>query len=77
MSLYDILVIPVVSYGAQVSGPDFIILDFESAMVDPMVQAQRAFMRSLVGARSPATVSLHSKGHSVAKATLDPLGQPY
>ena len=59
MSLYNALVVPVFSYGAQVWGPDFINVSFEGAMANPMAQEQRAFMRSVVGARSPTMVSLY------------------
>jgi hypothetical protein len=53
MDLFWSLVVPVFSYGAQVWGPDFINVTFESAMTNPMVEEQRAYMRMVVGARSP------------------------
>jgi len=58
MNLFWSLVVPVFSYGAQVWGPDFINVSFESAMTNPMVEEQRAFMRSVVGARAPTQALL-------------------
>ena len=59
MALYNSLVTPVMSYGAQVWGPDFIDVTFEAAMTNPMVEEQRAYMRNVVGARSPTMVCLY------------------
>jgi hypothetical protein len=59
MDLFRSLVVPVFSYGAQVWGPDFINVSFESAMTNPMVAEQKNFMRSVVGARSPTHALLY------------------
>lgn len=59
MALYNTLVVPVLSYGAQVWGPDFINVTFEAAMTNPMVEEQRAFMRSAAGARRPSMICLY------------------
>ena len=59
LDLFWSLVVPVFSYGAQVWGPDFINVTFESAMTNPMVEEQRAYMRAVVGARCPTHALLY------------------
>jgi len=58
MELFNSLVLPVLSYGAQVWGPDFINVDFETAMANKAAEIQRAYMRAIVGARNPTMLCL-------------------
>jgi hypothetical protein len=61
MSFYNSLVVPVLSYGAQVWAPDKLssVFTFEHAMVDPMVDEQKRFMCSVVGAKLPTRALLY------------------
>jgi hypothetical protein len=73
MSLYNAFVVPVFSHGAQVWGPDFINVSFEGAMGNPIVQEQRAFMRSVVGGRKEPDHGLPLQGTGAEAASV-PLG---
>ena len=59
MQLYNALVVPVYSFGAQVWAADRLGVAFETAMKDPMVEEQRRYMRSVVGARCPPMACLY------------------
>lgn len=50
MSLYNTLVVAVFSYGAQVCGPDFNSVNFQSAV-----------LKSVVGVTNPTLVSLNKE----------------
>ena len=59
MDLFNVLVLPVLSYGAQVWGPDFINVEFEAAMNNKATEVQRTYMRAIVGARKPTMLCLY------------------
>lgn len=53
MELFNSLVPPVLSYGVQVLGLDFINAGFETAMANTAAAVQRAYMQAIVGAGNP------------------------